>query len=109
MRPEVLAHKLDARRERNPEQAWNLTRWPRGYSARSSNRLFVATTGFWRGYFILAKDALCTKDLGAFTLLFDARTWTPISPTPCPRFRGFTYNVPRLDTGRLTPGRATAT
>lgn len=109
MRPEVLAHKLEAQRERNPEQAWNLTRWPRGFSARGRHRLFVATTGFWRGYFILAKDALCAKDLGAFTLLFDARTWTPIPLSPRPSFRGFTYNVPRPHTDHLKLAHTTVT
>lgn len=96
-RPEVLAHKLEARHERNTEQAWNLSRVPLRISTDGRHRLFVATEGYWRGYFVLAKDILLTKDAMACTLLFDTRTWTPIPPTPRTHFRGFTYDVPRLD------------
>lgn len=103
MRPEVLAHKLAAQHERNHEQAWNISRWPRGLTGRGTDRLFVATKGFWRGYFVLASDALCTKDLSAFTLLFDAKTWTAIPPTHRSRFRGFTYRVPIADATSPAP------
>jgi len=109
MRPEVLAHKLEGREDRNPEQVWNLSRWPRGFTTLGPHRLFVATTSFWRGYFMLATEALCTKDLSAFSLLFDARTWTPIPSSPRPRFRGFTYRVPRLDTDHSAPDGTTVT
>ncbi len=52
--------------------------------------------GTWRGYFVLAADALYSPDAvyGAYTLLFDTRTWTPISQTAAKRFRGFTYDLP---------------
>lgn len=96
-RPEVLAHKLEARHERNTEQAWNLSRLPLRISTDGRHRLFVATEGFWRGYFVLAKDILLTPDMRACTLLFDTRTWRRIPPIPRPHFRGFTYGVPQLD------------
>ncbi len=98
MAEEVLAHKLEGRSRRNPEQAWNLTRWPTRLSEPGPHRLFVASTGAWRGYFLLASDALFNPNDPAapFTLLFDARTWHPLPPLPAPRFRGFTYNVPPL-------------
>ncbi len=35
-------------------------------------------------------------DRAPFALLFDTRTWTTIEPVVVKRFRGFTYNVPRL-------------
>lgn len=94
----TLAHKLAARDEKNPEQAWNLTRWPRGLSVAGEHRLFVAAGGAWRGYFRLAADALFNpRDLRVpYTLLFDTRTWTLIPPLPVRFFRGFTYEVPRL-------------
>lgn len=96
MSPAVLAHKLHARREPNPEQAWNLVRWPSRLSGSGHNRLFVASSGVWRGYFVLAPDALFNpRDPRApYTLLFDSRTWTPIPPVPVKPFRGFTYSVP---------------
>ena len=95
MRAEVLAHKLEARTERNPEQAWNLSRWPAQLSAEGEHRLFVAVKGAWRGHFTLSRDALYSpNDTSAFTLLFDTRTWTTIQPVPVKCFRGFTYKVP---------------
>lgn len=96
MRAEVLAHKLEAREEQNPEQAWNLSRWPTRLSAEGEHRLFVAAEGAWRGYFTLSPEALYSpNDVSAvYTLLFDTRSWTPIRPVSVKHFRGFTYKVP---------------
>lgn len=99
MAASTLAHKLEAREERNTEQAWNLSRWPKGLSERAEHRLFVASGGVWRGYFKLSGDALYSPDdVGTpFTLLFDTRTWTEIAAVRAVRrFRGFTYKVPLL-------------
>jgi hypothetical protein len=97
MNGEVLAHKLEARQEPNPEQAWNLARWPDGLSHPGEHRLYVASAGRWRGYFVLAKDGLYNPEdpRTPFTLLFDTRTWTPIPPHPATRIRGVTYGVPK--------------
>ncbi len=99
MRAEVLADKLDARSETNSEQAWNLARWPTALSEPGDHRLFVAVNGAWRGYFKIAGDALYNPDDARtpYTLLFDTTTWTPMTPVAVHRFRGFTYDVPRLD------------
>jgi hypothetical protein len=96
MRAEILAHKLEARDEPNPEQAWNLSRWPTRLSAPEQHRLFVASDGAWRGYFTLSDEGLYSPNdvSGAFTLLFDSRSWTPIQPVAVKHFRGFTYKVP---------------
>lgn len=92
----TLAHKLAAQTEKNPEEAWNLSQWPKGLSDEEENRLFVASDGYWRGYFRLANEVLFNpKDKKVpYTLLFDTRTWNPIPKTPASRFRGFTYKVP---------------
>ena len=45
MSAEVLEHKLQARQENNTEQAWNLSRWPKGFTAEGKHRLFVAVQG----------------------------------------------------------------
>lgn len=93
----VLKHKLEARHEPNPEQTWNLSRWPSKLSANENNRLFVAVNGKWRGYFILQDEVLFNpRDSTSFTLIFDTRTWTLIDPSPVRRFRSFTYNVPQV-------------
>ncbi len=96
MRAEVLEHKLQAQNETNPEQAWNLSRWPSRLTEEGEHRFFVAVNGVWRGYFKLSRDALYHPDdtRTPFSLLFDTCTWTPIDPVPVKRFRGFTYNVP---------------
>jgi hypothetical protein len=97
MSKQVLAHKLEARHEKNPEQAWNLSKWPTRFSEQGVNRLFVAAEGKWRGYFILSDDALYNpNDTTSYTILFDTRTWKSIPPTPVNRFRSFTYKTPLL-------------
>ena len=105
MSAEVLADKLQARQENNTEQAWNLSRWPKGLTQEGEHRLFVAVNGAWRGYFTLSPEALFNpKDPSApFTLLFDTCTWTPIGPVPTKRFRGFTYNVPPVTSAGTRP------
>jgi hypothetical protein len=97
MQPEVLEHKLEARHEKNTEQAWNLSRWPSGFKEGEETRLFVASRDAWRGHFKIT-DALYsrTDSRAQYTLLFDTSTWTPIRPLPVKRFRGFTKRVPKL-------------
>jgi hypothetical protein len=58
----TLAHKLAARDEKNPEQAWNLTRWPQRLSVVGEHRLFVAAGGAWRGYFVTHPRTACRRD-----------------------------------------------
>src|SRR5207248_2988273 len=58
MSPGVLEHKLEAAEERNPEQTWNMGRWPKGLSEKGPHRMFVASDGLWRGYFLLSGEAL---------------------------------------------------
>jgi len=93
-----LEEKLEAADAGNPEQAWNLARWPSGLSEAGEHRLFVACDGVWRSYFRLAQDALYNPEdeRTPFTILFDTRSWTPILPMPAKRFRGFTYKVPAI-------------
>ena len=98
MSRETLGEKLALRRKANPEGTWSLIRWPKGFVEGEENRLFVASCGAWRGYFMLAPDALYNdRDPGApFTLLFDTRSWTPIPTSSVKPFRGFTYRVPAV-------------
>ncbi len=105
MRAEVLADKLQARQENNTEQAWNLSRWPTGFTEEAEHRLFVASKGAWQGYFTLSHEALFNPNDQAvpYTLLFDARTWTPIDSVPANRFRGFTYKVPNVNSDGSAP------
>jgi hypothetical protein len=59
----VLAHKLEARDEKNTIVTWNVARLPRGLGqAGTVDRLFVASAGRWRGYFILSKEALWSPE-----------------------------------------------
>ncbi len=91
MSPGVLAHKLEARAERNTLANWNTKSVPGGLGQScEGDRLFVATRGAWRGYFVLSTEALWTPEDAAapITLLFDTTTWMPIDPVPVSRFRG---------------------
>jgi hypothetical protein len=91
MSPEVLEHKLEARTGRNTLATWNTKSPPRGLGESGEpDRLFIATRGAWIGYFVLSKEALWTpEDASApFALLFDTKSWTPITPVSVKPFRG---------------------
>ena len=111
MRAEILADKLQARYEENPEQAWNLSRWPKGFTEDGHHRIFVASQGAWRGYFALSPDALFNPNdpRTPYTLLFDTRTWTPIPEVAVKQFRGFTYNVPLESSSEVKSTERTTT
>ena len=91
MRPEVLAHKLEARDEDNHEQVWNLSRWPTRLSGEGKHRLFVASEGAWRGYFTLSLEALYSPNdaSAAYALLFE-------HPNLDPHPAGARQTLPRL-------------
>lgn len=105
MSAKIFDDKLQARDQENTEQAWNLTRWPKGFTEEGEHRLFVAVDGAWRGYFKLNPEALFNPDddSAPFTLLFDTCTWRPTSAVPVKRFRGFTYKVPEANPGTAAP------
>jgi hypothetical protein len=91
MAPAVLEHKLEARYERNKEAAWNVRSVPKGLGKPGvHDRLFVASAGVWCGYFTLEKEVLWSPEdkRAPITLLFDARSWTPVPPVAVRRFRG---------------------
>ncbi len=104
MTPETLEAKLEERHSGNPEAAWNLTRWPRGFRSdpEAPDRLFVASAGHWIGYFHISPEMLYLPEekKTPYVLLFDTSTWTTIPPIKAKRFRGFTYKVPREVRGK---------
>ena len=103
----TLESKLESRYTKRPEEAWNLAKWPRGFSDDPSvtNRLFVACDGYWVGYFHIAPDMLYMPEdkKTPYVLLFDTRTWTALPRLTAKRFRGFTYAVPREVQGQWQP------
>ena len=98
MDPGTLESKLEQQDSTNPEAAWNLARWPKGFAddPEAQNRLFVACRNHWIGYFLISKEMLYLPEdkETPYVLLFDTRTWATIPKVPVKRFRGFTYNVP---------------
>ena len=105
MNVEALDSKLEHQDTANPEAAWNLSKWPRGFTddAGAVNRLFVASGGHWVGYFVISPEMLYLPEdqETPYVLLFDTRTWTEMPRISAKRFRGFTYGVPR----EIAPGR----
>jgi hypothetical protein len=93
MRGEVLQDKRAAGRADRAVVTWNTRRVPTRLTAGSTNRLYVACTGWWRGYFPLSGDVLWNPqdDTAPIALIFDPRRWTPIAAVSAPRFRGWRY------------------
>lgn len=99
MTSQTLSAKLDEADLGHPEAAWNMARWPKGFSSdpKVPNRLFVACGGQWLGYFIISREMLYLPEdkRTPYVLLFDTRSWTALPDgLDRKRFRGFTYNVP---------------
>ena len=69
---------------------------PRGFKSGECNRLFVASGGSWRGWFLLEDDVLYHPgdERAPFSFVFDTRTWTEIPAVRVSRFRGITTRVP---------------
>lgn len=109
MSAEVLESKLeDANDPRHRVATWNTKRLPKRLTAGWTNRLFVASGGVWRGYFLLSGDVLWNPDdpSAPYAMIFDPRSWTWLKlPMRVPRFRGWRYLDPPLDTdaGSLQP------
>jgi len=94
MGAEVLEDKLEDARERGRREAtWNTRRLPSRLTPGWTNRLWVASAGRWVGYFPLSGEVLWNPDDASapYAIIFDASRWTPIRPTPTPRFRGWRY------------------
>lgn len=91
----VWRHKVEAG---HGVQTWNLAELPDlAVPTAEGSRLYVATAGYWRGYFPLQSFSWNPADACSFTLRFDPRGWTPLPPVPAPprdRQRGFTLDVP---------------
>jgi hypothetical protein len=91
----TLSHKLEQMEDgKGCEGTWNMGRLPKDLGKGDTpDRLFFATDGYWRGYFLLAKDVLFNPadDKKPYSLIFDLTTWTEINPIPVKRFRGFRY------------------
>jgi len=96
MRSEVLEHKLEEGAARRRVAIWNTRRLPIRLEPGWANRLFVACSGSWCGYFPLCDEVTWNPKDGSapYGLIFDPRRWTPIHPVPVPRFRGWRYLDP---------------
>lgn len=94
MGPEVFEDKLEhAHDGKNPEATWNTKRLPKGLTPGWTNRLFVAVSGRWLGYFPLSGEVLWNPEDEAapYALIFDTRGWIPIPRRSVGRFRGWKY------------------
>lgn len=82
--PEKLEHKKGG--DGYEEYFWYLSRPPKKF--RDGERIYFATKGFIRGYFI-CNDI---NQHGEETLVWRADTWHELEePIPCKHFQGFKY------------------
>jgi hypothetical protein len=93
MRGEVLHDKCADEGAGRAVATWNTRRLPTRLTPGWTNRLFVACSGWWRGYFPLSGDIFWNpRDATApYGLIFDPRVWTPIPAARAPAFRGWRY------------------
>jgi len=111
MSSEVLAHKQGD--EPGRVQVWNVGPLPDAFGCGNPPRcLFVAVRGQWRGFFVLNGQVLFNAQDSPrpYTLIFDPRTWTPITPQPAPprtHGPGYTLDVPQLHGKRKARTKAT--
>lgn len=80
-------------------ETWSLRSLPEGFGTQPGpTRLFVATGGRWRGYFVLEAWSWNPADTGGpVTVIFEPRTWTVIAPRRAPPRRprqDYTLQVP---------------
>lgn len=98
--PEILADKLSQREAtRRVEGTWNMRRLPRGLGkGRTTDRLFLACRGLWRGHFRIVPEVLFNPQdtEKPYSLILDLNSWHEIPPTPASPFRGFRHlrNMP---------------
>jgi hypothetical protein len=101
--PEKLLHKQD-KLENDPDKSdtgdyvWKLKHLPKYWEElikESSPRIYFATKGFIRGYFLCdyIDDGFDDYELG-----FESKSWKDITPIPIKHFQGFKYadKVPEL-------------
>ena len=100
MTRDVLEHKQDT--ASGHTQVWNVGMLPDECSRGAAPmRLFVAISGYWRGYFVLEPNVLCdlSDHRRPYTLIFDPTSWTEITPVRAvnrDRSAGYTLDVPTV-------------
>ncbi len=72
---------------------------PEELSTNEENRLFVAVSEKWIGYFVLEDELRPNPDDPArpYSLVFDTVTWVQISPVDAKPCTGFTSDTPGPD------------
>jgi hypothetical protein len=98
MKPDRLTVMLQADGIRH-RATWNIRIEVQDLSPGWKNRLFVASGGFWKGYFPLLGDVPRDSQDPAlpYRLTFDPSGWVPIVPVRAPRFRGLKRVTPVRD------------
>lgn len=92
--PEKLLHKQD-KLLNDPDKSidgwyfWELNRFPK--SIELGDRIYFATNGFIRGYFILGQIDYGGEGMGNEALMWESKTWKDIIPIPITHFQGFKY------------------
>ena len=87
---ENLLHKQDkleddCDKSDNKKYFWEFYRFPK--KVKEGDKIYFATKGFIRGYFIIWNIGWDGDD----TLTFDSSSWKDIEPIPTKSFQGFKY------------------
>ena len=86
--PEKLLHKRGKLKDDDDysetgDYYWFLSKLPK--KTEEGDKIFFATKGFIRGYFII--DKLDDEE----GIIFNCKSWKNITPFPCIHFQGFKY------------------
>lgn len=88
--PETLLHKQDkldddCDKSDTGKYFWEFSRFPKRIN--KGDKVYFATKGFIRGYFIVWEIGYDGED----TLTFESESWVDIKPIPTKSFQGFKY------------------
>jgi hypothetical protein len=96
--PKKLLHKQDklendGDKSNNGTYYWRMNRLPKSWQdiagIDDNVRLYFATEGFIRGYFLV--DDILDDNYGGADIVFRSDSWNDIEPIPITHFQGFKY------------------
>lgn len=72
--------------------------FPRPVNVKPGDKLWIASDGHWRGYFII-EGCHFVANRGSDSVWFNPESWHEADGGPRKPFQGYTYHVPRCEHG----------